>query len=135
MSRARRACRASSRAAAPELAAHEDHRELVDLAGLHEGQRLEQLVHRPEAAGADDERLRVLDEHRLAGEEVAELDAEVDPLVQALLEGQLDPEPDRQARRPRWRPRLAASMMPGPPPVMTAQPASASAPPRACAIA
>ena len=39
--------------------------------------------------------LRVLHEHRLAGEEVAEVDADVDPLVIALLEGQLDAQADR----------------------------------------
>ena len=50
---------------------------------------------RAEAAGQHDEALRVLHEHRLAGEEVAEVDADVDPLVHALLEGQLDAEPDR----------------------------------------
>ena len=47
---------------------------------------------RAEAAGEDDERLGVLHEHRLAREEVAEVDADVDPVVHALLEGQLDAE-------------------------------------------
>ena len=39
----------------------------------------------------------VLDEHHLAGEEVAELDAEVDVRVEALLVRQLDVAADRQA--------------------------------------
>ena len=51
----------------------------------------------PKPPGRHDERLRVLDEHRLADEEVAEVDAEVDPLVEALLERQLDAETDREA--------------------------------------
>ena len=69
----------------------------ADLAGLDEGERLEQLVERPEPAGQDDEGVRVLHEHRLAGEEVAELDAEVDVGVERLLVRQLDIAPDREA--------------------------------------
>ena len=65
--------------------------------GLHQGQRLEQLVEGAEAAGQHDEALGVLHEHRLAGEEVAEVDADVDPLVEPGLEGQLDAEPDADA--------------------------------------
>src|SRR4051812_35900211 len=45
-----------------------------DLAGLHQRQRLEQLVHRAEATRQNDERLRVLDEHRFTREEVAEVE-------------------------------------------------------------
>src|SRR6266496_4117908 len=52
--------------------------------------RTEQFVQRAESARHYDEPLRVLHEHRLAGEEVAEVHADVDPLVQAVLEGQLD---------------------------------------------
>ena len=54
---------------------------------------------RAEPARQDHEGLRVLDEHRLADEEVAEVHAEVDPRVQVLLERQLDAEADRQAAR------------------------------------
>ena len=85
--------------AAPVRRAHEHDGERRDLAGLHQGERLEQLVEGAEAAGEDDERLGVLHEHRLAREEVAEVDADVDPLVHALLERQLDAEPDRRAAR------------------------------------
>jgi hypothetical protein len=67
-----------------------------DLAGLDQRQRLEQLVHRPEAARQDDERAGVLHEHRLAGEEVPELDAEIDVRVDRLLVGQLDVAADRE---------------------------------------
>ena len=102
------------------VAADEDDREVADLAGLDEGQRLEQLVHRPEAAGQDDEAVGVLDEHDLAHEEVAELDAEVDVRVEPLLVGQLDVAADRQspalAAARGWRP----PSRPGPPPVITA---------------
>src|SRR4029077_20987521 len=62
-----------------------------------QGQRLEELVERAEAAGEDAEGLRVLHEHRLAHEEVAELYYERDVLVEPLLEGQLDVAPDRYA--------------------------------------
>ncbi len=58
--------------------AHQHDREVAHLAGLDQGQGLEQLVHGPEAAGQDHEAVRVLHEHDLAGEEVAELDAQVD---------------------------------------------------------
>ncbi len=74
-------------------------REPRHLRGLHERERLERLVQRAEAAGHDHERLRVLHEHRLAGEEVAEVHAEIDPVVELLLERQLDAEPDRHAAR------------------------------------
>ena len=57
--------------AAPVARIEEHHGEVADLARLNEGQRLEELVHRPEAAGEDDEGTRVLHEHRLAHEEVA----------------------------------------------------------------
>ena len=69
----------------------------LDLARLDQRQRLEQLVERPEAARQDHERVGVLHEHDLAGEEVAELDAEVDVRVEALLLRQLDVAADRQA--------------------------------------
>lgn len=83
--------------AAPEGGADQHDREPGDLLGLDEGDRLEQLVEGAEAARQHDEGLGVLHEHRLADEEVTELDADVDVVVQALLEGQLDAEPDRDA--------------------------------------
>src|SRR5688500_11354326 len=48
----------------PIRAAEQDHWEILNLPRLDQGQRLEQLVQRAEAARKDDERLRVLDEHR-----------------------------------------------------------------------
>ena len=81
----------------PIAGAEHDHREVHDLPRLDQRQRLEEFVHGAEAAREDDEGFRVLDEHRLAHEEVVELDAEVDELVEALFERQLDVEADRQA--------------------------------------
>jgi copper ion binding protein len=39
----------------------------------------------------------IIDEHRLAGEEVSEVDTDVDPRVETLLEGELYAEPDRDS--------------------------------------
>jgi hypothetical protein len=72
---------------------------MVDLAGLHQRQRLEQLVEGAEAAGEDDEGLGVLDEHRLAHEEVMEELGDVDVRVGPMLARQLDGQPDRYAVR------------------------------------
>ena len=70
---------------------------MVDLAGLDERQRLEQLVEGAEATGEDDERLRIFHEHRLAHEEVAEVGGQVDVGVDAGLVGQVDAQADRDA--------------------------------------
>ena len=50
----------------------------------------------PNPPGSTTNACGVLDEHRLADEEVPEVDADVDPVVEALLERQLDAEPDGQ---------------------------------------
>ena len=84
---------------APELRVHEDDREVADLLGLPQRGRLEQLVHRPEAAGEDDEAARVAHEHDLAREEVVEVELDVDVRVDALLVRQVDPEADRRHAR------------------------------------
>src|SRR4029077_12320508 len=70
---------------------------MLDLSGLRQGQRLEELVERAKAAGKDDEAARVLHEHVLAHEKVAELDAKVDVGVELLLAGQLDGAAKRKA--------------------------------------
>ena len=85
--------------ARPVGPADQHDREVADLAGLDQGQRLEQLVERAEATRQDDEAVGVLHEHHLAGEEVAELDPEVDVRVHALLVRQLDVAADGQAAR------------------------------------
>ncbi len=81
----------------------EDDREPGHLAGLHEGERLERLIQRAEAAGHDHERLRVLDEHRLAGEEVPEVDADVDPVVEPSARRAARCRARPKCRRPRTR--------------------------------
>src|SRR5699024_11405437 len=105
--------------ALPVVAAHQHHGEHVDLVGLHQAQRLEQLVEGAEAARHHHEAAGVLHEHGLAGEEVAEVDTEVDIVVHALLVGQLDPRPT-DTPPASFAPRLPASITPGPPPVITA---------------
>src|SRR5256885_14772011 len=79
------------------MPAEEDDRKLKDLSRLDQRQRLEQLVECTEAAGEDDEGHRVLDEHRLPHEEVAEVDERIDVRIRSLLEGQLDVAADRAA--------------------------------------
>src|SRR5262245_384713 len=54
----------------PVVSPEHDHRELIDLSRLNEGERLEAFVERAETAGEDDERVRVFDEHRLPDEEI-----------------------------------------------------------------
>jgi len=71
---------------APVVGAHEHDRELSDLPGLDEGERLPELVHRSEAARKDDEPAGVADEHDLAHEEVVELERDVAVGVATLLE-------------------------------------------------
>src|SRR5580692_968362 len=85
--------------AVPVPAADEDDRELGDLPGGDQRERLEQLVHRAEAAGEHHEGLRVLDEDGLADEEVAELHPDVHVVVEAGLHRQLDAEADGDAAR------------------------------------
>ena len=53
---------------------HDDERDGYGLARLHERERLEHPVHRSEAAGEEGDRVRFLEEHELAREEVAERD-------------------------------------------------------------
>jgi len=82
--------------AAPVVAAQEHDRELDDLVGLDQGERLPELVHGAEAAGEDHEPARVADEHDLANEEVVEVERDVAVGVAGLLVRQLDREADRQ---------------------------------------
>ena len=92
---------------------------MADLVRLDQRERLEQLVERAEAAGEDHEAARVAHEHHLAREEVVELEAEVQYGFRPCSKGSsmfspIDGAPASRA------PRLAASMSPGPPPVMIA---------------
>src|SRR5438445_10738045 len=69
------------------------HRHQPRLTGLHEGEELEGLVHRAEAAGKERHTACFLDEEELAGEEILEgdqLGVGSDPRVRLLLERQAD---------------------------------------------
>src|SRR5215208_2253299 len=79
------------------MSSEEDHREPEDLSGLNECYRLEQLVECAESAGKNNERDGVLDEHRLANEEVPEVHKRVDVGIRSLLERKLDVASDRSA--------------------------------------
>src|SRR3989442_50322 len=81
----------------PVLQAEQDDREVFHLARLDQRERFEQLVHRAVTAGKHDEGGRILHEHRLADEEVSEVDGALDVGVEPLLERQLDVATDREA--------------------------------------
>src|SRR4051812_45354633 len=81
----------------PVFAPEEDHGEVADLPGLHQRQRLEELVVRSPTARQDDERLRRLHEADLARVEVAELVGEIEPRIEPLFHRELDPEADGEA--------------------------------------
>src|SRR5687767_1054226 len=70
---------------APERLVHQDDRHLSRLAGLHQRQRLEQLVEGAVAAGQHDVRGGHLGEHDLASEEVAKAQADVLVAIAGLL--------------------------------------------------
>src|SRR6185295_7541254 len=82
---------------APVVRSHQDQREVPDLAGLDQRRALEDLVHGAEPAGQRDEGVRVLDQHDLADEKVAELEEAVDVRVRLLLFRQHDVAADRGA--------------------------------------
>src|SRR6187397_662840 len=65
---------------------------MLDLAGLDQDQRLEELVEGAESAREEDEALGGLHQHRLARVEVLEQDADVEILVLRLEVGKLDAE-------------------------------------------
>src|SRR5205823_7931083 len=81
---------------APVALPEEDHGEMIELARLDQYQRLEELVERPESARKDEERGRILHEHRLPHEEVAEVDQRIEVRIRLLLEGKLDVAADRE---------------------------------------
>ncbi len=75
-----------------------DHRSRLGLAGLEQGEQLEPLVERAEPAGQDHVPVGLLDEHELAGEEVAHLDqlgVLGDERVGPLFVREPDVDPDR----------------------------------------
>src|ERR1041385_801551 len=80
----------------PVRRAEEHHRMDRHLAGLHQGQVLEQLVHRSVPARERDHGAGVARQHHLADEEEPEEDAAPHPGVGALLVGELDVDADRE---------------------------------------
>ena len=104
----------------PELAPVEQDRDRPDLAGLDQGQQLERLVERAEAARKHRHGARAEQEVHLAQREIVELEAQRrgDVGVGRLFVGQHDVEPDDSAPTS-CAPRLAASMIDGPPPEQT----------------
>ena len=82
-------------------AIHQDDRHDRCLAGLEQGQHLESLVERPEAAGKKHEGAGLLHEAQLAGKEVIEVDelgVARDHGIGALLEGEPDVQPEALLR-------------------------------------
>src|SRR6185295_10913395 len=73
--------------------------ERIDLAGLDQGQDLEELIHGPETARHDDDRRGIAQEHHLADEEIVEIHRPVDVGIGLLLERKLDIASDRPATR------------------------------------
>jgi hypothetical protein len=104
--------------ALPVVAAeqHDGHR--LGLLALHQRDHLEQLVQRAEATREGHQGLGAHHEVHLAQREVVELEAQLgrDEAVGRLLVRQRDVQADVE-RAFVVRPGLAASMMPGPPPV------------------
>ena len=74
---------------------------LLGLARLDQGQHLEQLVERPEAAGEGDQRLGQVEEPVFPYEEVMELEVQLggDVRVMLLFEGEGDAEPHGASAR------------------------------------
>ena len=115
-------CRRKFNTSVPVVGPVEDHQQLPrELLRLRQREELEQLVERAEAAREDHQRLGEIREPELPHEEVVEVEAQ----ARASRTGSA---PARTAagcssrsscRRLRWAPRLAASMMPGPPPEQT----------------
>ena len=98
----------------------------LGLARLQQREQLERLVEGAEAAGQEHERVGLLHERQLAGEEVAEVDEL--RVVGEELAGRRPRTAAGCSRRTRSRrpaPSMPASMIPGPAPVMTIQSSSA----------
>jgi len=103
----------------PVFAAEEDERELRDALGLHEGHDFEKFVERAEATGHVNEAEAVFGKADFARKEVVKVQRDVGEAVAACSCGNSMLRPT-DLPPPCAAPLLAASMMPGPPPVMTA---------------
>jgi hypothetical protein len=69
---------------------------VLDLPGLDQGERLEQLVQRAVSTRVDDEGGSVLHEHRLPHEEELEIETPAQVWIGSLLERQLDVAANRE---------------------------------------
>jgi hypothetical protein len=83
----------------PVRAVEQNDRKVAHLPGLHQRQRLEQLIERTESAGEDHERLSILDQHHLAHEKIAERHRCIDIRIEMLFKGEFDIETDRPRSR------------------------------------
>src|SRR5215475_3672749 len=81
----------------PIIRAHDHNREIFDFPGLNQSECFKQFVECASAAGHYNERVRVLNQERFAGEEIMHPYAAVEIGVGRLLGGQLDRAPDRPA--------------------------------------
>lgn len=81
----------------PEVTPHQDDRKINNLPGLDERRDLEEFIEGPETARHDHERIRVLDQHHLADEEVVEGDFQVQVRIRGLFMGEFDRGGDRAA--------------------------------------
>src|SRR5262245_37557942 len=71
--------------ATPELAAHQDQRKRTDLPALQQSGCFKQFVKRTQPTRQNNVGARVLDQHNLANEEIAEFDVFIDVSVRFLL--------------------------------------------------
>src|SRR6266542_4870060 len=81
----------------PIIGSHDHNREVFDLPGLDQGERFEQLIEGACAAGHNGERVGVLNQQRLAREEIMHPHAAIEINICRLLGGQLNRASDRAA--------------------------------------
>src|SRR5207249_9873722 len=80
----------------PVRRAVQDQRKALYFLRLNEGEGLEHLVERAEAAREKDEAFGIFHEHGLAAEEITEVDADADIGIDILFPGKLDIAANRQ---------------------------------------
>ena len=79
----------------PIIGSHDHDREIFDFPGLNQSERFEKLVECAGAAGHHNERVGVLNQQRLAGEEIMHPHTTIEINVGWLLGRQLDRTSDR----------------------------------------
>ena len=112
----------------------EDDGKVLDLPRLNQRQRLEQFIERAQLARKGNESIGVLEEEHLPHEEVPAGNPSIEIRVGLLLGGKADVAPHGTPAS-LFGPRFAASISPGPPPVMTVNPSAATRRPSARPIA